>query len=95
MTSLVDAQQQEAAGGKKQEDPTHLTGDLNGLQDKLSTLLQGDNEVGVYVMPGIEDFEFDSDNEALDPDQEGDEDAVMDMDGFFADIDLKQGLQRA
>ena len=40
-------------------------------------------------MPGIDDFEFDSDNEALDPDQEGDEDAVVDMDGFFTDMDLK------
>ena len=60
------------------------------MQDKLSTLLQGDNEVGLYVMPGMEDFEFDSENAAYDPDHaEIEDDEVMDMDGFFADMDVR------
>ena len=42
-------------------------------------------------MPGIEDFEFDSENEAFDPDHQ-DEDEVIDMDRFFADMDIRKGL---
>ena len=38
-------------------------------------------------MPGIEDFEFDSDKEAIDLD-ECDDDEVMDMDGFFTDVGI-------
>lgn len=56
------------------------------IQDRLTTLLQGDEQIGLYVMPGMEDFEFDSENEAIDLDcyEDGDEEKI-DMDRFFTD----------
>jgi len=33
----------------------------DSLFDKVTTLLSSDQEIGIYVMPGIDAFEFDSD----------------------------------
>ena len=52
--------------------------------------------MGIYVMPGMEDFEFDSDQEAIDLDECEDEE-VMDMDGFFTEVghhDIKKGSSK-
>ena len=44
--------------------------------------MQGDNEIGLYVMPGMDEYEFDSDEDA----DEQDDDLEIDMDGFFSEI---------
>ena len=61
MTSLVAANDQA-------KNRAEMDFDYDGIHDKLSNLLQGDHEIGLYVMPGVEDFEFDSENEAVDLD---------------------------
>ena len=48
--------------------------ELRSMHEKLESLLQQDGDVGLYLMPGIGDFEFDSDAEAMDLD-EADDDA--------------------
>ena len=39
--------------------------EYDGLADRVQNLLTAEQDVGIYVMPGVEAFEFDSDEEAI------------------------------
>ena len=63
----------------------------DSLNDKLSTFLTSDQEIGIYVMPGIDVFEFDSDKDAIEEqnscyEEINSADSDMDIDGFFTEI---------
>lgn len=61
-----------------------------GIVDKFQTLMQSGEEIDLYVMPGVNDFEFDSDQDALDMDDldnfDSEDDANIDMEEFFGDF---------
>ena len=57
------------------------------LQDKLQMLMQGEQEVNIYRVADIEDYEFDSDKDAIeDENDEDEEDEDIVMDDVFKEI---------
>ena len=64
----------------------------DSIFDKVSTLVNGDQEIGIYIMPGIDVFEFDSEQDAIELDEQhscyemNNEESDIDIDGFFTEI---------
>ena len=59
------------------------------LIDKYKTLVQGDDELGIYVMPGMQEIAFDYDTpvlEEFDDDNYVEEEEAIDMEYFFGEI---------
>ena len=52
-------------------------------------MMHGDDHVGLYMMPAMDDYEFDPDELAVQEEDFEDDKSVgseMDIDGFFSDI---------
>ena len=60
------------------------------LLDKVQSLLQSEQEIGLYVLPGLDEYEFDSEIDAIDQDEnDGQDESSEDIENFFTDIKMQ------
>lgn len=58
------------------------------LNEQLQDMMHGEDKIGLYMMPAMDDYEFDPDQLAVvDELMDGEsEESEVDMDGFFSDV---------
>jgi len=86
---MQSAQFEEALASHAEAIKRPHNSDLAQMNEVFQMLLRGDDQIGIYTLAGIEDYDFDSEKEFDDEERleyECEDDAMMDIDGFFSEV---------